>query len=296
MKSVFYRYLWFFDTLWRNKRITRAEVNRLWMQSDWSNGEPMSRRTFINYRDAVEALFDVNIAYNSATYEYYIEPAGVNKDFKRGLYDMLSVNRLLRDDNPVASRIFPEEIPSGSDYFEQLVTAMERRQVVAMEYRPFWKIESKQVAIEPYFLKAFRKRWYVIGLVRGEQQIKTYALDRICDLSLTAASYDYPESFDAERYFDNCFGVMRTGEPVEEICLRTTMRQAQYFRALPLHNSQREIETGDGYVLFGYRLRVTYDLVQELLSLGREVEVLSPGHLRDTMLAHLQAALAVYGG
>ena len=29
-ESAFYRYLWFFNTLWRYKRITRAEIDRLW--------------------------------------------------------------------------------------------------------------------------------------------------------------------------------------------------------------------------------------------------------------------------
>ena len=90
------------------------------------------------------------------------------------------------------------------------------------------------------------------------------------------------------------FSVMLGDEVVENVRLRVSMRQAQYFRALPLHDTQREYEAGDGYVDFGYRMCITYDLVQELMSLGREVEVLSPLRLRNEVQEKLRAALAVY--
>jgi predicted DNA-binding transcriptional regulator YafY len=65
-------------------------------------------------------------------------------------------------------------------------------------------------------------------------------------------------------------------------------------RALPLHHSQREYEVGDGYVDFIYTMHITYDLIQELLSLGREIEVISPAKLRNDIRKKLQTALEVY--
>ncbi|MBO7317267.1 MAG: WYL domain-containing protein, partial [Bacteroidales bacterium] len=83
-------------------------------------------------------------------------------------------------------------------------------------------------------------------------------------------------------------------EQPETIRLRATMRQAQYMRALPLHPSQREYEVGDGYVDFIYNMYITYDLIQELLSQGREIEVISPAKLRNEIRKKLQAALELY--
>ncbi len=293
---VFYRYLWFFDTVWRYKRITRAEINRLWKQSELSGGEPMSRRTFLNYREGAEALFDVNIMCDPATYEYYIEPThtDVESGLRRWLYDSLSVNHLLRDSNRIADRILPEQFPSGIDYLELIIGAMRDGKVVRFMYHAFWKQHPKAVLLEPYFVKAFRKRWYVVGFNREERVVKTYALDRVKKADLLTDDFVYPADFDAVRYFEHCFGVMRGDEIVEDVRLRVTLRQAQYFRALPLHSSQREYATGNGFVDFGYRLCITYDLVQELLSLGREVTVLAPVRLRNEMIARLQAALATY--
>ena len=41
-------------------------------------------------------------------------------------------------------------------------------------------------------------------------------------------------------------------------------------------------------------MSITYDLVQELMSLGREVEVIAPRRLRDEVKEKLQAAFEQY--
>lgn len=295
-QNIIQRYLWFFDTIWRYKRITRAEIDCLWMQSDFSDGEPMSRRSFYNYREGAEMLFDVNILCDPATYEYYIEQAqpGSTDELRQWLFDSLSVNYMMRHGSPVAHRIFPEQFPSGNDYLASIIGAMQEGHIVKMIYHAFWKMSPQDVLLEPYFVKAFRKRWYVVGYNRADRKIKTYALDRVRAIKLLSETFEMPDDFEPSAYFANAFGVMLGDEVVENVRLRVSMRQAQYFRALPLHDTQREYEAGDGYVDFGYRMCITYDLVQELMSLGREVEVLSPLRLRNEVQEKLRAALAVY--
>ena len=41
-------------------------------------------------------------------------------------------------------------------------------------------------------------------------------------------------------------------------------------------------------------MHITYHLIQELLSLGREIEVISPAKLRNDIRKKLQTALEVY--
>lgn len=293
---VIQRYMWFFDTVWRYKRITRGEIERLWLQSDLSEGNPLTRRTFCNYREGAEKLFDVNILCDTSTYEYYIEQAQPDKssDLQKWLFDSLSVNYLMRHGADMAQRIIPEHIPSGNDYVTSIAEAMQEGKVIRMVYHAFWKMSAQKVELEPYFVKAFRKRWYVVGYNRKDRQIKTYALDRVVELSLTTDTFEFPADFDPAGYFAQSFGVIRTDEQPETIRLRATMRQAQYLRALPLHHSQREYEVGDGYVDFVYNMYITYDLIQELLSLGREIEVISPAKLRNEVRNKLQAALERY--
>ncbi len=292
---ILQRYLWFFDTVWRYKRITRGDIEKLWLQSDLSNGRPMTRRTFYNYREGAETIFDVNIKCDPVTYEYYIESIDTEstRELQQWLFDTLSVNYVARHNADMSQRILPEKIPSGNDYLSTIIGAMQENCVVRVLYHAFWKMEAQEVLLEPYFVKAFRKRWYVVGYNRVDNQVKTYALDRINDLSLMTERYEMPFEFVPGEYFAHAFGVMR-GERIENIRLRVTPRQAQYFRALPLHESQCESVAADHYVDFTYRMYVTYDLVQELMSLGREVEVIAPQSLREEIYNKLQAAVELY--
>lgn len=69
----------------------------------------------------------------------------------------------------------------------------------------------------------------------------------------------------------------------------------QYVRALPLHHTQREVETGEWQSVFEYRMKPTFDLKQELLSRGDAVEVLSPLSLRNEMQSEIKRLQALYG-
>ena len=60
-KELFNRYVWLIDTLQRYGRLTRREIDGLWQRSEYSDGKPMARRTFMNYRQAIQEMFDVNI-------------------------------------------------------------------------------------------------------------------------------------------------------------------------------------------------------------------------------------------
>ena len=60
-KDLFSRYIWLIDTIKRYGRITRDELNALWIKSPYSNGEPLPRRTFYNYRMAIEEIFNVKV-------------------------------------------------------------------------------------------------------------------------------------------------------------------------------------------------------------------------------------------
>ena len=72
-KELFNRYVWLIDTLQRYGRLTRREIDGLWQRSEYSAGKPMARRTFMNYRQSIQEMFDVNIECDASTSEYYIE-------------------------------------------------------------------------------------------------------------------------------------------------------------------------------------------------------------------------------
>ena len=83
-------------------------------------------------------------------------------------------------------------------------------------------------------------------------------------------------------------------EKVERIEINVYNNQAKYFRSLPLHSSQREIETSDSCSVFEYYLKPTYDFIQELLLHGSDVEVIHPNSLRQLMKQRIEEMAELY--
>lgn len=91
-----------------------------------------------------------------------------------------------------------------------------------------------------------------------------------------------PEDFDAESWFKPLYGVRKyEGMQPGQILLKVYGKQVNYFRSLPLHGSQEEVEVHDGYSIFSYHLAPDYDFKQDVLSFGDSIEVLEPETLRS---------------
>ena len=86
---------------------------------------------------------------------------------------------------------------------------------------------------------------------------------------------------------------MFTHGEVKRIALKVESRQARYFRDLPLHHSQEEV-VHDGYSIFYYRMRISPDLVSEILSYGSKVRVLEPRERKAMVRQELAKALENY--
>lgn len=298
-KELFNRYVWLIDLLQRYGRLTRREIDELWMRSEYSEGKPMARRTFMNYRQAIQEMFDVNIECDPSTYEYYIEdPEALEGSGARvWALNTLSVNTLLNESQELRDRIVLENIPSGQKFLRQVFEAMKESRMVWLSYHSFRRITGSRTLVAPYFVKLFRQRWYVVGLPAEERRIKTYALDRVTSLELSDRTFVYPEGFEPADYFKGCFGITYGEQPAEEVVLRVSALQANYLRTLPLHESQVESERNDSHSVFRYRLKITPDLVQELYALSFwQAEVLAPQSLREAVAARLAESLAGYRG
>ena len=56
-----------------------------------------------------------------------------------------------------------------------------------------------------------------------------------------------------------------------------------YVKARPIHASQQEIEQGEGWSIFSYWVRPSYNFYQALLWQREKVEVLEPVEVREEM-------------
>lgn len=294
-RNLLVRYIWLIDTIRRYGAITREKLNELWMLSPYSDGNPMPRRTFYNYRAAIEELFNINIECNAKTYEYYIDSGDSHQaSVTDWLLNSAAMSNVLSSVSDVSDRIFLEDVPSARLYLSQVVSALREHHPLRFTYRPYTRVNpTRDVVIEPYFLKIFRQRWYVTGLNSRDGVVKTYALDRMEDVVIEPDTFEPSADFDPESFVKDSYGIVFSQGNAYDVVIRATSRQAKYLRALPLHHSQRE-EIHDDYSLFHYRLRLTPDFVQELLSHGADIKVMAPPELRAMVTTALRNALEQY--
>lgn len=293
-RNLLSRYIWLVDTIRRRGSITRRELDEAWKQSIYSDGNPLPRRTFYNYRAAVEELFNITIGFNPSDNTYHIAEDPSSEGITDWLLNSVAMTNMLSDSRDVADKIFLEEVPSAREHLPSMVSALKEGRTVEMDYQPYTRQNpSRGIVLHPYFLKIFRQRWYVTGLNVADDRVKTYALDRIVSMRVTGDTYTIPDYFDAPAYFRDSFGIIFNRGEVKEVILRVDARQAKYFRALPLHHSQQET-VSDGYSLFSYRLKLSEDFVQEILSHGPSVTVVRPAELRAIVTTSLRATLDNY--
>ncbi|MDR0866412.1 MAG: WYL domain-containing protein [Candidatus Symbiothrix sp.] len=287
-KDLFNRYIWLVDTIYRAGKITFEEINEKWLRNDNSEGKEIPLRTFHNHRIAIEQLFDININCNRRNGNtYYIENT---EDIEKGgvrswLLNTFAVNNLINESHKLKNRILFERIPSGQQFLTPIIEAMRDGLRIEITHQSFWRDESYTFEIEPYCVKIFKQRWYVLAYNSYYDALRIYSLDRIQNLRVTDTQCETPD-FNPEDYFNDSFGII-VDEEIDPctVELKVSEPKRKYFNALPLHDSQQEISTTDEYSIFRYFVRPTYDFRQELLSHGAEIEVLSPAWFRDEISA-----------
>lgn len=281
------KYTWLIDTIRRSGKISHKELSDKWQcNKDLSGGNPLHRATFNRWRDAIFDQFGIIIdCQKVGGYLYYIaNPEAIDEDrLKKWMLDSFAVSNLISENLALKGRILVDEIPSGRDCLTTLLEAMKTNRVVDITYRPFGHDKGYSFPIEPYCVKLFENRWYVLARNnRGE--VKIYGLDRLEEVGITDTTYTLPRDFDADDYFSSAYGVVIGGDvKPERIVLRAYSGHRHYLNSLPLHPSQRMIEDCDDYADFELYLSPTYDFVMKLLQFGALIEVISPASLRKTM-------------
>ena len=306
--NVFGRYVWLVDLLRRYKRLTFEEINAHWVKSGLSYGEEdeLPLRTFHNHRQAIKDIFDVYIDCDMKNgYKYYIDqPERLENDSLRiWLLDSFATLNHIHADASLKDRIIYEDVPSGQIWLTTIMEAMRQGKILDLTYRAFGKKKEFTFDLEPYYLKIYNRRWYLIGKHPCYQQEKdeadrqgktydrpifrVYALDRVLWINITDKSFKMDKSFEINSFYEGCCGITPSDISIEHIIIRAYGREADYLRSLPLHDSQEEIEAEDGNALFSFDIRPTFDFYLMLMSQGDQLEVLEPLSVREEMKKHI---------
>ena len=288
--DTFRQYTWLVNTILRAEKIDFEHICQLWLANNINEGRPLSRTTFYRIRQAIDDMFGICIECDNQHLYFIANPEALRDNSTQ------TVNSMLLDGLSIKDQLLLEDIPAGLEYLETIINAIKCHHILQMGYKKFTDSKPYTTHIEPYCLKLFHQRWYLLG--KSERKggaMAIYALDRMTELTETDHFFKMDPTFDAETYFHDYFGVIPDQTiKAENIVLRAYSPMDNYLRTLPLHHSQKEIATEKQSALFEYHVAPTHDFIQAILKEGHELEVIKPESLRKTIHEVLTKALKRY--
>lgn len=297
-KDSFKRYIWLLDTIQRFGRITLKDLKAKWEKSSVNDeGKPLAERTFANYRANIEQIFNIEIKCDRATNEYFIDNEYDldGNSIRDWMLNSLSLRNLLNESVGLHERLIIEDVPSSHRFLTVIIDAMRDNRRVCISYKGYNMSDYQDMFIHPYCLRLFKRRWYIIAYSEYSKGNRLFMLDRARSVEVLTDSFTMPEGFDAEEYFNDIYGVRQTDRSeMTKVVLKVNANRCDLLRNLPLHPSQKEIETTPEYSIFKVELKPNFDLKQELISYLDALEVLEPVSLRDELRMTIKSMYRKY--
>lgn len=254
----------------------------------------VSKRTFQRDLDDIRSLFNIDIQYDFSRRVYFIDDAGQPEVNDRILEAFDTFRALNVSDGLSGYLYFEKRKPAGTENLYGLLHAIKNRLQIKFMYHKFWEDTLGQRSGQPYALKEFRNRWYVLAKDIHDDKLKSFALDRLTALDITRKSFTYPKDLDIEEKYRHCFGIISTDQKSEEVVLRFDPFQGKYIKTLPLHHTQSIIIDNNNELVVRLKLCITRDFVMELLSFGNGMRVLEPTSLAERIGKEHQLASSQY--
>ncbi|XWW47039.1 WYL domain-containing protein [Fibrella sp. USSR17] len=187
-------------------------------------------------------------------------------------------------------------ITRGYDYLTPLYQSIRDEQVLRITYKAFQASADEVFTLHPYYLKEYRERWYIFGLVAEKDMVYNLALDRIIAIEPVKKQYSTNSRFDPVAYFSDIVGVTRPHDAeVVEVLLRVDSNTAPYLQTRPIHHTQQPLDSSDAAtVTFRYQLIPNFEFIAEVLRLGDAAQIVSPDWLRERIAARVARLYSLY--
>ncbi len=209
---------------------------------------------------------------------------------------------------PVRRMVYVEERILGSNrqYVPMLIRAINQNRQITFRYRKHeinpspadtTTEQPRLRALHPILLREVADSWYVIGYDETTGRERTFAFDRMSDLTLTDEPCAVPPTVlaNVSELFEHIYGITDSHGPVEDIVLSFSPLFGRYVKAKPIHQTQEIIADTDTECVVRLRLAPNRDLLMHLRSYGEHLTVLQPPSLVQELTNSLQATLERYG-
>ena len=262
-------------------------------QKGYDNDLAFSEKTFKRDRNLLLEIFGIETQFKRSTMTYQIVD-DENLENSKGVFDnILLINAYKQTTDHSKIMLFEKRQASGLHHLDGIIHAIKNCKTIRLQYKKFWEGVAHKKVLQPYALKEFRNRWYLLANEDDGKDflLKTYGLDRITDLDIHNKTFTKKE-VDIESLFVNSFGIVSTlGEKPEKIILSFKQSQKGFVQSLPIHHSQKIVVNNEDEYEIELTLVPTYDFYQELLTHAERLKIVEPKGVRSKYLEFLGQAV-----
>jgi predicted DNA-binding transcriptional regulator YafY len=169
----------------------------------------------------------------------------------------------------------------GLEYLETIYQAILQKKALQITYQSFKASQKNTFDFNPYLLKEYRNRWFVLGIRDGFVNEATLALDRIQAIQPSIVQYTDNQTLNLSEYYRNVIGVtVNANQAPEKIVLWIRNDNAPYVLTKPLHHSQQLLENQEDGIVVSIEVQHNFELEREIMGFGESMLVLSPEKLK----------------
>lgn len=183
----------------------------------------------------------------------------------------------------------------GIEYVEPIVRAIREKRVLQFSYQTFGSEQVKQHLIEPYFVREFKSRFYMIGnsVSKTEHKVLTFSLDRIIDIKITDTFFS-EKKIDNKKFYENIYGITVNDSKAENVVLSFVPVQGKYILSQPIHPTQLVLKNTKEELRIELNIQINHEFIMQLLSYGANVKVIKPKMLIERIKKELENTLQQY--
>ncbi|MDO9023125.1 WYL domain-containing protein [Zwartia sp.] len=181
----------------------------------------------------------------------------------------------------------------SSEYFQLITHALVQRKRLAVHHFARQTGQSTERQLSPQRLVYYRDNWYLDAFCHLRMDLRSFSLDALSQVSFVDQDAQAVEEAQLRETFETSYGIF-TGKNRQVAKLKFTPFRAQWVAREIWHPEQ----VGQVHADSSYTLEVPYgedwELIQDILRQGPDVEVLGPLALKQKVKETLQKMVALY--
>jgi len=169
----------------------------------------------------------------------------------------------------------------GIENLRPLLKAIKDNRKISFTHFNFHTEKSRKYTLKPYLLKEYQNRWYVVGIIGGIGEFRTFGIDRIENLEIKTETFKADKKLNPIEMFNKTIGLVYSENTIQTIVLSFTPTQGKYIKTLPLHPTQKILIDDENECRISLEIIPNYELTQQILKYGETVKVVEPQWLTN---------------